>query len=718
LRLGETGNLLQTRRRGDDHVSVRLLKVIVPLVLLAATTFLFPEQARADDPSTVVFEGGGWGHGVGLSQYGARAMAADGYSAEDIVEYYFTDASVVPVGNAAPAWMLDDPAPLWVNLTGNPYSSAQAVSFATVGGSLVFCQQEPRSVGSMYEAKNKGAYSPYVELLEQRLSELGFGPGTVDGWFDAATTQAVASYQTSQGLVSDGIVGANTKNRLWPPSSGDRCVIETPLTGAAKKLNPSQDGSECTLQGAFAPGDCVGSVRNLAPGTRLVIPERKVRDGSSIELAHGDVRIRPDRSGGGSAFEGIHVLAELSIDDYVKGIDEVPLSWPSEALAAQAITARSYGTGTAKGRGPETGFSGSLRDYCWCHLWSNTYSQVYAGYYVETVLGGKWKSAADSTAGKVVKHPSAGLATTYFSSSNGGASEANEDAWGSPPVPYLRSVADPWSLDPVNPFANWSYSFSPSAVAGKVGMDELTGIGVVEENQSGSARTVRFVGNVEGTEISVEKSGGWVRAAFGLRSNFYDVAWGDVSTPPPSQGGPAPTASFSDIAGNTFEQDIEWALSTGVTMGCNPPDNTRFCPSHRVTRGQMAAFLTRFLGLPSTSTDFFSDDEGSTFENDINRLAAAGITKGCGASSFCPTDYVSREQMAAFLVRALGLTENSHAGFDDVGSSNTFFSDIGKLATARITLGCNPPDNTRYCPKESVTRAQMTAFLHRGSKLR
>jgi SpoIID/LytB domain protein len=544
--------------------------------------------------------------------------------------------------------------------------------------------------------------------------ELGLDPGAVDGWFDAATTSAVKAFQTSNGLVSDGIAGANTKDALWTSDSGDRCVIETPLNGTPKKLTPTSDGSECTLQNAFAPGDCMGSVRDLAPGTRLVIPERKVRNGASIELGRGNVRVRPDRSGGGGSFEGIHVLVELSIDDYVKGIDEVPLSWPVESLRAQAITARSYGAGIAKGRGPETGFSGSMRDYCWCHLWSNTYSQVYAGYYMETVSGGKWKTAANATASQVVNHPSSGLATTYFSSSNGGASEANEDAWGSSPVPYLRSVPDPWSLEPANPFADWSYSFSPTTVAAKVGMDELKGVGVIEENQSGSARTVRFVGTSGGSVVSVEKSGDWVRRAFGLKSNHYEVGWGDASTPPIANEAAGP-GTFTDIAGNTFEADIEWALKAAVTRGCNPPDNTRFCPNDRVTRGQMAAFLARFLALETTTTDYFGDDNGSTFEDDINRLAEAGITTGCGGGRFCPRDFVSREQMAAFLVRAFELTEDTHGGFDDVASSNTFVTDIGKLATAGITVGCNPPANTEYCPKQSVTRAQMTAFLHRAS---
>ena len=53
---------------------------------------------------------------------------------------------------------------------------------------------------------------------------------------------------------------------------------------------------------------------------------------------------------------------------------------------------------------------------------------------------------------------------------------------------------------------------------------------------------------------------------------------------------------FTDIGGSPFAGDIEWLARTGITKGCNPPANTNYCPSSKVTRGQMAAFLHRALG--------------------------------------------------------------------------------------------------------------------------
>ncbi len=51
---------------------------------------------------------------------------------------------------------------------------------------------------------------------------------------------------------------------------------------------------------------------------------------------------------------------------------------------------------------------------------------------------------------------------------------------------------------------------------------------------------------------------------------------------------------FDDVpTGHLFEDDIEWLESAGVTKGCNPPTNSLYCPDATVTRGQMAAFLHR-----------------------------------------------------------------------------------------------------------------------------
>lgn len=171
---------------------------------------------------------------------------------------------------------------------------------------------------------------------------------------------------------------------------------------------------------------------------------------------------------------------------------------------------------------------------------------------------------------------------------------------------------------------------------------------------------------------------------------------------------------FADDEGSVFAVDIEWLAGTGVTRGCNPPFNDRFCPDDPVTRGQMAAFLSRALQLEKAESSF-SDTTDSVFTAEIGALAESGITRGCNPPDndrFCPDDPVTRGQMAAFLTRALQLPGDGDAFVDAVTS--VFRSDIAALSGAGITRGCNPPDNDRFCPNEVVTRAQMAAFLHRA----
>lgn len=168
-------------------------------------------------------------------------------------------------------------------------------------------------------------------------------------------------------------------------------------------------------------------------------------------------------------------------------------------------------------------------------------------------------------------------------------------------------------------------------------------------------------------------------------------------------------ATFRDIPGTLFADDVMWAVADGVTRGCTP---TLFCPDAAVTRGQMAAFLVRALALPPTDVDHFDDDDDSVFADDIDRLAAAGITTGCSADTFCPDDLVTRAQMAALLRRAFGLPAAPSTFADDDGS--IFEADIAALAAAGITRGCNPPTNDAFCPEDPVLRGQIVAFLRRA----
>ncbi len=166
---------------------------------------------------------------------------------------------------------------------------------------------------------------------------------------------------------------------------------------------------------------------------------------------------------------------------------------------------------------------------------------------------------------------------------------------------------------------------------------------------------------------------------------------------------------FSDIASSTFIDDIHWLFYEGITVGCG---SGRYCPTASVTREQMAIFLVRAFNHPSTMTDYFTDDTGRSGEGSINALREANITTGCAPNRFCPTARVTREQMAIFLDKELNLP-SAPPGVDyfDDDDGRGGEGSINALAQAGLTGGCG---TRKYCPSASVTREQMAAFLRRA----
>ena len=175
-----------------------------------------------------------------------------------------------------------------------------------------------------------------------------------------------------------------------------------------------------------------------------------------------------------------------------------------------------------------------------------------------------------------------------------------------------------------------------------------------------------------------------------------------------------PTVELLDVSGNIFEKEMTWMVQEGISHGCNPPEGSRFCPDDPVTRGQMAAFLYRALRLEPGDVSF-TDTVGHLFETEVSSLASAGITRGCNPPDndrYCPDDPITRGQMAAFLYRALQLEPGDVSFTDTVG--HLFEAEISSLASAGITRGCNPPVNDRFCPDRTITRGEMAAFLYRA----
>jgi len=177
--------------------------------------------------------------------------------------------------------------------------------------------------------------------------------------------------------------------------------------------------------------------------------------------------------------------------------------------------------------------------------------------------------------------------------------------------------------------------------------------------------------------------------------------------------------TFLDVPmSNVFYTDIGKISAKGITVGC---DSQNYCPAQSVTRAEMAVFIIRALGIfnpPPPASQRFADVSPSNFAYAfIEELARRGITVGCNASNYCPNDPVTREQMAAFIIRALGEFNPpppASQRFQDVPPSNQFYAFIDRLAALNITMGCTTSPPLLYCPSSPVPREQMAAFLNRA----
>ncbi|MBI5962994.1 MAG: S-layer homology domain-containing protein, partial [Chloroflexi bacterium] len=159
-----------------------------------------------------------------------------------------------------------------------------------------------------------------------------------------------------------------------------------------------------------------------------------------------------------------------------------------------------------------------------------------------------------------------------------------------------------------------------------------------------------------------------------------------------------------------------------ITGGCTAvPLN--YCPTNSVTRAQMAVFLVRAMHgvafVPPTATGVFSDVPVGSFGADfIEQLAADSITSGCGGGNFCPGASVTRAQMAIFLVRAM------HGIAFVPPTATGVFSDVPVGSFGADFIEQLAADSITsgcgagiYCPSTTVKRDSMAVFLVRAFNL-
>ena len=221
------------------------------------------------------------------------------------------------------------------------------------------------------------------------------------------------------------------------------------------------------------------------------------------------------RSGG-----NITVINIVDLEDYIKGVlpYEMNNTWPLEALKAQAVCARTYAATISSSH------ASSVFDVC-----NNTHCQMYQGL---NLANDRTDQAVEETAGEYVRYQGK-PAVTYYSASDGGATEDVRNIWDSTAnLPHLKGVIDPYEADLADSISqyNWTVTVSKSEIASKLqskgyNCGAIVDAYVAELSETGNPKTVTFV-DANGKKWSFGPE--TLRIWFSLRSNRFTVGGGSV----------------------------------------------------------------------------------------------------------------------------------------------------------------------------------------------
>ena len=176
------------------------------------------------------------------------------------------------------------------------------------------------------------------------------------------------------------------------------------------------------------------------------------------------------------------------------------------------------------------------------------------------------------------------------------------------------------------------------------------------------------------------------------------------------------TLPFTDVRETDwFYDDVVFAYENGLFSGTTA---TTFSPYASMTRAMLVTVLYRLEGEPAvTGRSGFSDVTiGSYYEAAVTWAADNGIVNGTSATTFSPSENVTREQMAAILCRyaqykQYGTSASaSLSAFSDAAAVSTYAKAPLSWAVAEKLV--NGTDG-KLLPRASATRAQVAAILHR-----
>tara|TARA_B100000900_G_scaffold58102_1_gene43580 strand:- start:338 stop:3307 length:2970 start_codon:yes stop_codon:yes gene_type:complete len=692
------------------------------------------QAMRGYSTVSFTFTGSGWGHGVGLSQYGAKGLTELGANfcsdtssctSSEVVDYYFTDTTVKNLSEislSSPDIATDNNA-LWVGLARN----VKSINLTTLPSSsppmLLICQDGLSDVAG-------------VQVF---LASRGFEPGPVDGAFGDKTSNSLKNYQASVGIGQSGIIDSETLNKIKTEASLDgSCESEfgpLKINGGAT-INIISNGSGCYFNGHPLVNKTTASCNigiSWSEGGRIRVGPR--------EHKHGVLKIRST-----NVSSGFHVVLSVDIEKYLYGLAEMPSHWNVRALEAQALVGRSYAVYQylkqnipSQTSDIDAGLSVSRQAYCWCHIGSTASSQYYYGYLKE-IAGPNWVQAVNNTNGKVITYSGgytqSSVVQAFYSSSTGGKTNNNAVGFGSSTVwPYLQTVDDPWSIDNRvgNSKSAWSFDFSTyqlskNILCGDVPcFDSITDIYVSSVAESGAALEVTIKGYKNGASKTVIKSGRNIKSQLGFTSHYFKTSsQSDISTlavgpvtvntsPTATSNGTSVTTSTGDVPQYaTSTAGLNYLSTSGLLNNCS--ETSSACQAKTLTREEAAAVVSIIGGVSLDAPNAYSDDDQSIFQKGINGLPYYGIQVCIGSPfQFQPTETVSRDQFACMLVKAIeaGSTSNLSGAIDvysDEGASK-WTNEINILAANNVIPSCSSIAD-KFCPSRKISVGEVAYIVN------
>lgn len=454
--------------QGTMSFRSRPRRVLGTIVVAAALLALAPmATARAEVP-VLVLDGTGWGHGVGLSQWGAEHLARTGQSTEQILATFYPGASLAEASG-----------PVRVAVHQPPTSTT----------TLTFPQ------GGEVRSPREGAQAPGFPVR--------VGPGgrvriTFDG-----------SYRVDA-LVTGQSGARATRYQQEPCSLVILCPPPTEPPPPTTTTTTTPPSTTAPPTGGGAPGPTPGPAPAPAPGPASAASGAPVwavpADGgvTTVDDRGRSYRGAVEATGGGA----LRLVNLVSIEDYLRGMAEVPGTWPPAAVQAQTIAARTYAL-----RAVQSG--GEICDDARC--------QVYVG---RTAESAGQDAAVAATAGRVVAFNGA-LAAAVYSADAGGVSATTMEGFGTPDgvYPYLTTVR--YETD--NPLP-WRLEVGLADVGARLGYPgTVTGARVGSAGPSGRALTMIL----EGSAGEVGVDGRTFARSLGLRSTRFTASMGATTAAPP-----------------------------------------------------------------------------------------------------------------------------------------------------------------------------------------